>query len=128
MRGWCVLDSDLKMRLWRKVIAMDAERMKKIDQEWDYKWEYWRKDCQRIEHVSKLVQAEAVDAVQQTRLMRKELAEATAKREQDAATIGQLLHRLDQLAAAQATLQDRLDKASEVVTSIRRDLKPVGAK
>jgi len=106
----------------------DFENKTNFAAEWTYRWEDFRKVSQRIDHENKRLKEELIDSMQQGRLMRKELSDAMKQRQEDAAMIGSLLARCDKLAADQATLQDRLDKASEVVTSIRRDLKPVGAK
>lgn len=64
---------------------------------------------------------------EQTRLMRKELDAAMKQRESDAVTIGKLLDKIEVISGRTEETSKRLDKASEVVTSIRRDLKGVPA-
>lgn len=112
------------------VIAMDAEikdKMIEIVGEWPHRWAYWRDECLVLTKDLGEYKRLTVRLEEQTRLMRKELDAAMKQRESDAVTIGKLLDKIEVISGRTEETSKRLDKASEVVTSIRRDLKGVPA-
>lgn len=90
-----------------------------------YTNDWYRKQFALQSRENNSLKAETVDMIQQVRLLRKELDAAKQDRANDSAKIGELISLVELLRKQSDETVKRLDKASEVVTNIRRDLKAV---
>jgi len=95
-------------------------------EEQPYTRDWYRKRFNEQEHRIGTLSTELVDYMQQVRMLRKQVSDLSLHLEAARVSIGELIDRVaatDKLSNKIDEVSKRVDKASEVVTGLRRDLK-----